>query len=257
MKRLVFIILISLAVSSILLAQPTGNDATKEPRWGFSGSIEMGGLRLSGEGFDLVRDEGYGTVGTESIIALFSAGVDYRRPEVFDLSLTFSYLAGGSFVWQNLFGDIGSEFSLFGDSLGIQVEIQPLFPWLQGFHPFIGGGWSLTNGLVDEIGEGFVRGSGPFVVGGLCIYNALGLYPYLPFSLDDESFFGLRISLYYRFPYAYSFRLDWDEFEENYFGPVDADTLQTFFEGHEFPSSSFAFSVGISMGYAPFPVSGK
>ena len=122
---------------------------------------------------------------------------------------------------------------------------------LHGFHPFPGFGYSITNGLIDDFGDGFVMGRGAFIVGGLCIFNSLGLYPYLPFSIDEDWFFGLRISAYYRFPYNYQFRLDWDEFSANYMGPADIDTMRAFFE-NTFSAENIVIGVGISIGGVPF-----
>jgi hypothetical protein len=134
--------------------------------------------------------------------------------------------------------------------LGIQAEIQPIFSFLRGFHPFIGAGYSLTNGLVDDIGDGFVAGRGPFVVGGLYILNSLGLAPYLPFYRDSRSYVGLRISVYYRFPYDYDFRMDWDESSQNYNGPVDTSVMRSFFETTSFAMDSLSFAVELSLGMA-------
>lgn len=253
MKRIGLFIILSFYSVLFAAGQEVPEKSAQDPCWGFSLSIEMGGMRLSGTGLDKVEQAGFGTLGRDSIVAIFSAGADYRIPDVLDAALTFSYLGGGSFYWNDLFGQTGNDFSLFGDSLAVQIEIQPLMPALKGFHPFLGAGYSLTNGLVDNIGDGFVKGRGFFLAGGLYIFNALGLYPYLPFYTDKESSFGLRISLYYRFPYKYSFRMDWDEYQSYYGGGTEYFAeLRRFFENEQFLCGSLAFGVGVSLGYYPF-----
>ncbi len=231
---------------------PSEEESTRDlMHWGFFGSLEMGGMYLLGDGLKLIEDNGYGTIGKESIIVSLTGGISIRKPELFDTSLVISYAGGGSFLWDDIFGEEGNFFPLHGDSFSLQIEAQPLFPLLQGFHPFIGGGYSLTNGLIDEYGDGFVDGKGPFIVGGMYIFNSLGLSPLLPFEISKNGFFGIRISIYYRFPYKYNFKLDWEEFQENYFGPADIDAMEAFFD-NTFQADSLMFSIGLSLGLTGF-----
>lgn len=250
-EKKALLLLVCLSVSLSAFAQKSAEPepaVSNTPVWGFSGSLGIGGMRLSGDGLDPVREAGYGNLSKESITMQATGGVICRVPGLLDVSLLLSYLGGGSFMWEDIFGDYGSDFSLYGDSLGVQVELQPTFPFLRGFQPFIGAGCSLTNGLVDDYQDGFVAGRGPFIVGGLYVLNSLGLDPYLPFYRDEASFFGLRISVYYRFPYNYRFRMDWDEYSQNYVGPVDANIMRDFFENTTFTMSSLAFAVELCLG---------
>ncbi|MBI9107945.1 MAG: hypothetical protein JEZ04_14445 [Spirochaetales bacterium] len=251
MKKMWIITFIFCAFIYPAAAEAT-DSAEKNSHWGFSGALEIGGLWLAGQGFSSIEDAGYGSIGTESAVPVISAGMNYRMSELFDLALSLSYSGGGSFLWSELFGDTYSSFSLYADSLSVQLEIQPLFPFLQGFHPFIGGGYSIANGLIDDIGEGFVGGQGPFIVGGLYIFNSFGMDPNPILYMDETSAVGIRISAYYRFPYAYSFSLNWDELSAAYSGPADFETLRSFFENNTFPTQSFAVSIGLSLEYTPF-----
>ncbi len=223
----------------------------KSLRWGFSGSIEMGGMFIFGNSFDSVNSAGFGTIGRESIIAHLTAGINLRKPEFLDSALIISYAAGGSFLWEDIFGMPGSQFPLYGDVFALQLEVQPLFKFLNGFHPFIGGGYSFTNGLIDDFGDGFTKGLGPFAVAGINIFNSMGLERLFPFVVTPDAFFGLRISLYYRFPYEYEFKLDWNEFGANYAGASDVNSIKSFFD-RTFPAESFLFSAGFSIGYTGF-----
>jgi hypothetical protein len=243
--------LLTLVVCLSVVVSAGAEGGFKDTRWGFSGSLEMGGMRVSGEGLDMVAQSGHGTIDGDSLVVLMSGGVNFRKLEAYDLALTVSYLGGGAFVWDEIFGDPYSSFLLYGDSLAVQLEVQPLFPWLSGFQPFLGAGYSLTNGLVDELKDGFVRGRGPFIVGGLYILNNFGLESILPFYTDVNHYFGIRISAYYRFPYAYDFRLDWDEFSTNYTGPADLPAMESFFD-NTFSAGSIAIGIGLSLGYMPF-----
>ena len=255
MDKLARAFVLLVLVSGIAVAEDSGADEVFRAYWGFSGSIEMAGMFLDEGALQSVYQQGYGTVGTSSGVVLFTAGVNYRRPRVVDLALSISYLGGGSFDWDDLFGDYGNSFNLYADSFAAQIEIQPLFAWLHGIHPFIGGGYAFTNGLVDDIGEGFVGGDGPFVVGGLYILNSFGLTPML--ENGDKVYAGIRISLYYRLPYAYGFDIDWTVVEGYYSGTSDFSALRSFFEGASVPARGFAFGVGLGFGYAPFAASRK
>ena len=251
MKK-VFVLLCSyIVICAQVYADDAGEDGLKKAFWGFSGSLEIGYAEISGDGLESIAAGGYGTINGGSLVMLATGGLNYRIINAFDTALYISYLGGGAFQWEDIFGDIGSDFSLYGDSLSVQVEFQPLFSWLSGFHPFIGGGYSFTNGLVDEIGDGFVRGSGPFVVAGLYILNNFGLGPFLPFYTQSNHFFGLRISAYYRFPFSYDFKLDWDAFADHYYDPTDIDVIRSFF-GETFAAGSFSIGIGLSLGYLPF-----
>ena len=251
MKNKCLVLIIFFSILVFTTAEDTDTSIKKDTSWGFSSSLEMGGMGITGDGLDSVTDNNYGTINGDSIIALFSAGLNYRKLKVYDIALVFSYTAGGSFYWEDIFGESGSNFSLKSDSLAAQVEFQPLFPQLHGFHPFIGGGYSLTNGLIDDFGDGFVQGRGPFAVGGLYILNSFGMDSILPFYTEDDSYFGIRISVYYRFPYSYNFRMNWDEYSDNYIGPVDVNTMESFFN-NSFSAESIAFSIGLSFGIMPF-----
>ncbi|HCM26358.1 MAG TPA: hypothetical protein DIC34_07430 [Treponema sp.] len=224
-------------------------------RFGLMGTIEMGGMSVRGSGFDRIEENGYGTISGDSVVALFSGGCFFRKPEIVDVAFLFSYLAGGSFVWDGILGIQGSSFSLYGDSLAAQVEFHPLFPFLNGIRPFAGAGYSLTNGLVDEIGDGFVSGTGPFALAGLDVVSWFGK-PNALFSDDGKGFAALRLSLYYRIPYEYDFKLGWNEFSSNYSGAAPIDDLKDFFSG-SFPAESIAFGIGLSIGFSPWVLGGK
>jgi hypothetical protein len=252
MKSKCLVLLLCFSVLVFTSAEDTDTSVGNNISWGFSGSIEIGGMSINGEGLNSVKDNNYGTINGDSEVVLFAAGLNYRKPRVYDLALIFSYTSGGSFMWEDIFGDLGSDFSLYSDSLAVQAEFQPLFPWLRGFHPFIGGGYSLTNGLIDNFDDGFVQGQGPFITGGLYILNTLGFDSIPLFYTWDNEFFGIKISVYYRFPYSYNFRMDWDEFSDNYIGlPEDVNAMESFFS-NSFSAESITVSIGLSLGYMPF-----
>jgi|GEM_PF-2609268 len=216
--------------------------------WGLDASIEMGGMFiLDSSGFDAMARDGYGSIGRDSITALFTLGAVLSRPRIVDLCLNLSYLGGGSFVWSEMFGHPEWEFSLYSDSLGIQLEIHPTLAFLHGIEPFAGAGWSLTNGLVDEVGDGFVRGWGPYVMGGLELFNDFGLKRTF-LDRSGGTFFGLRASVYYRFPYAYSFKVG--------AFPDPSPAIVDYFSD-SFPARSLAFGIGLYIGYAGWPLGGR
>lgn len=257
MKNVIAVIMLCLLMAANSAAETTGatdTEDTPDNSWaylGFSGSIEIAMMRISGEGLDLVSEAGYGSISRDGFVPLLAGGVNLRKPSIFDLALSVSVIGGGSFDWNNVFGDFGNSFSLYGEALSVQLEIQPLFPFLRGFHPFIGGGYSIKYGLVDNVHEGFVKGQGPFVGGGLYMFSLFGRDSTF-FYHDDKSFAGLRLSVYYRFPYAYQFELDWSEFAADYAGMADVNTIKSFFQDATFPSESLTISLGLCLGLMPF-----
>jgi hypothetical protein len=252
MQKKVFITIVLLfGCAAISIAQEGADAANTKLKpsasgwyWGFGGSIEAGGIYvLESAGLDAVARAGYGTLGRDSITAIFSLEGVLSRPGIVDIGLGLSYLGGGSIVWSDCFGHLGDSFCFYPDSLAVQAEVRPTFAFLGGVQPFVGGGYSLTNGLVDDVGDGFVNGWGPFVMGGLDLFSSFGMKNPV-FAYQDGFFFGLRASVTYRFPYAYGFKVD---------GGLSDPAMSDFFGG-TFSATNLSFGIGLAIGAAPTPL---
>ncbi len=253
MKKVIPLLIFLVFYSFPVFSQTSETEGSKAWRWGLVGSIEMGAAFVDETAFASVMEAGYGSIETQGMTVNLTAGADLRKPDFMAVDLLVTYMGGGSFMWTDIFGSPDESFPLMSDSWSVQIEIQPLFEFLHGFHPFIGGGYSFTNSLMDEAGDGFKGGTGPFVSGGLLIINNFGLGPGFPAYSTSQSYFGIRISANYRFPYSYGFNMDWDEYSEGYTGPSDLSEMRSFFESESFPADCFSFSIGFSMGYMPDP----
>ena len=239
--NLLFLVMLIMVLFSIseLFSNEQNPKNKLPPAAGFCSQLQMGYNKIESADLKNLNTQNQGSIEQSSISTLLSLGATIVFPESFQASILSSYLGGGNYLWSF---DDGSQINMMVNMVSVHTELQPLLPVFNGFLPFLGGGYSFINNVVDTNGDGFTS-KGLFLIGGLDIFNSFGFKPEILLRTpDDTIYFGFRASFVYHLPYNYSFGI------EGMSSSLSDSTYQ---------ASSWSLCFGITMGFCPWDIGEK